>query len=185
MGGKGGGFGSLIIALGFAGYGAWAYTHDYVLVLFGVVELTPVAFAIIAVVLFTVAVIQLLPKGRGRRNRSSSATEQMDFQGHVNAAAQRAETIPPMAAPATVNVAAVGQALAGGVKVTVALNGQTVGELREHGVVSVYTPLAQNMVSLLDQSTGKVVDAPFTAWPGGLINLAIERGATGLLVDQR
>ncbi|MDR2493303.1 MAG: hypothetical protein LBD25_07625 [Coriobacteriales bacterium] len=165
--------GSIVFAVIFAGVGIFAYTNDYVYLLFYVIPLSAPVFGVIAVLLFGLAIFQLVTAGK----KDEVATQ--EFQNQAASAQQAAvqdagaTEATPLATPCTINVTHVKGGLGALNHFNVMLNGYVAGTIKSKKSLSFTTGVAENSLSIQHSQSGEVVNHAFRAVSGGVVNLSI------------
>jgi hypothetical protein len=111
--------------------------------------------------------------------RPSAADSGQLLNGYLTEAAQMTAQSQPMEAPCALNIWEPAGALRQG---RIGLNGYPVGELSGGNGLTTQTQVTQNILTIFDMSTGNAVNAPFTAVPGGVVNLAVTISPAGSIL---
>jgi hypothetical protein len=154
----------------------FAYTQEFYLELWHFLPLNHWALAVLGVVLVAVGIVLLVAPGAGR---PSAANADELFNGFLTDARQMTASSQPMQAPCALNIWEPAGALR---QARIGVNGYPVGELAAGNGLTTQTQVTQNILTVLEPSTGNVVNAPFTAVPGGVVNLAITVAPSGSIL---
>ncbi len=163
--------------------GIIAYSTGYIITI-ARIPLSGTAFIIIAVLVLAYAIFALVraPK-KDKENEQQYQAEVKSIAQQQDASGNVAQNRTTLAAPCTIVIAHTKGALGLVNKLSVVINGQPAGEIKQKGSLHIQTPFAENTVTIIQSNTRATATINVIAGANGTINLKIKAGI-GLTIEQ-